>query len=292
MEEGKKNQPPVSHRHDFRGRGGLRLAAEITGDGPPVLLLHGGGQTRGSWKDTATILAGKGYRAIALDARGHGESQWAKEGYRFEYFADDLLEILKDIDGRPALVGASLGGLTSILAIGESTQPIASALVLVDIAPTLNRRGMKEIATFMRANPDGFASVEEAADSVSRYMTDRPRPRDISGLRRNLRERDGRFYWHWDPAFMTPQGENNQFDTGSLEERMKRAARHVAVPTLLVRGMRSHIVSEQEVEDLQSTIPHCEIAEVAKAGHMVAGDANTGFADALIPWLTRNYPPA
>lgn len=277
--------------HIFNGRNGLSLAADVLGDGPPVLLLHGGGQTRASWKGTAGMLAERGYKAIALDARGHGDSEWAKEGYRFRYFADDLIEILDQVEGKPALVGASLGGLTSLLAVGTSDKPLASAIVLVDIAPTMNREGTKEIGTFMRANPDGFASVEEAADAVSRYMTDRPRPRDVSGLRRNLRERNGRLYWHWDPAFMQPQGKDGKFDPEEFERQFLNAAKNITIPTLMVRGGRSRIVSEKEVDRLLETIPHCEIAEVKQAGHMVAGDANTSFGDALIPFLERVYPP-
>lgn len=235
------------------------------------------------------MLADHGYQAIAYDARGHGESAWAKDGYLFSYFADDLREIIREIGGAPALVGASLGGLTSLLAVGNRPEHIASALVLVDITPTLNPSGMEEVGRFMKAYPEGFASVEEAADAVSRYMTDRPRPRDISGLRRNLRERDGRLYWHWDPAFMNPVG--GLLPRDEFEAQFVKAARRVTIPTLLVRGGHSHIVSDQEVEILKETIPHSEITEVAKAGHMVAGDANTSFGAALMPWLLRVYPP-
>ena len=274
----------------YSGLGGARIAADSIGEGPPVLLLHGGGQTRGSWRRAAQTLATRGYRAIALDARGHGDSDWAKDGYSFDIFTGDLGAVIDQVGGRPALVGASLGGLTALMALGDAQAPIASALVLVDITTRMEPKGVKEIHAFMSANPDGFASVEEAADAVARYMTDRPRPDNVSGLRRNLRERaDGRLYWHWDPDFITGGGLDRP-DPNSLMEAFEAAARRIAVPTLLVRGEHSNIVSDAGVERLRELIPAAEIAEVQGAGHMVAGDANTPFADAMIGFLERVYP--
>ncbi|WP_157215138.1 alpha/beta fold hydrolase [Flavisphingomonas formosensis] len=274
----------------YEGKDGARLAADSIGAGPPVLLLHGGGQTRGSWRRAAQALAARGYHAVALDARGHGDSDWATDGYGFDVFAGDLRAVIDQVGGRPALVGASLGGLTALMALGMAERPIASALVLVDITTRIEPRGVEAIHAFMTANPDGFASVEEAADAVARYMTDRPRPANIAGLRRNLRERaDGRLHWHWDPDFLTGGGRERP-DPNSMMESFEAAARRVSIPTLLVRGEHSNIVSDAGVGRLRELIPAAEIAEVRGAGHMVAGDANTPFADAMIGFLERVYP--
>ena len=140
----------------------------------------------------------------------------------------------------------------------------------------------------MNANPDGFETVEEAADAVARYMPNRPRPKDASGLRRNLRERNGRLFWHWDPALMRREAAPGDYDAWA--ERLEAAVSRITQPTLLVRGERSEIVSDKGVERLVSLIPHCEVAQVKGAGHMVAGDANTPFAEALRDFLTRVYP--
>jgi len=274
----------------FEGKDGARIAADSIGAGPPVLLLHGGGQTRGSWRRAAEALAVRGYHAIALDARGHGDSDWATDGYGFDVFTGDLRAVIDQVGGRPALVGASLGGLTALMTLGAADRPIASALVLVDITTRIEPAGVAAIHAFMTANPDGFATVEEAADAVARYMTDRPRPANISGLRRNLREReDGRLYWHWDPDFITGGGRERP-DPDAMTATFEAAARRIDVPTLLVRGARSNIVSDAGVERLRALIPQAEIAEVEGAGHMVAGDANTPFADAMIGFLERVYP--
>jgi non-heme chloroperoxidase len=270
--------------HHFTGSDGARLAADIVGIGRPVLLLHGGGQTRGSWRRTASQLAGEGYQAITIDARGHGESDWATQGYSMGLLVDDLRCVVREIGGAPALIGASLGGLTSLAAIGSDEPTPASVLVLVDIANRTKSDGRDAILRFMTANPDGFATVEQAADAVSRYLTHRPRPSNVAGLRRNLRERDGRLFWHWDPAFMS--GDEQSWPPVDMDA----AARRVAVPTLLVRGEHSELVDEESIVHMRGLIPQLEVAEVAGAGHMVAGDANSQFAAEIRSFLHRAYP--
>jgi pimeloyl-ACP methyl ester carboxylesterase len=254
-----------------------------------VLLLHGGGQTRRSWWRTAQALAAGGYQAVTLDARGHGDSDWSGEGYSIRIFSDDLREVVRQFEA-PALIGASLGGLTALHLLGsnEPEAPRASALVLVDIATKTRQEGKDAIRDFMLSSPDGFATVEEAADAVSRYNPSRPRPSNVEGLRRNLRERNGRLHWHWDPGFMIPAGEggNQQW----APEDMDAAARRVQVPTLLVRGANSDVVDQQSIDHIREQIPHVEVVEVPGAGHMVAGDANSPFGQATIAFLRRVYP--
>lgn len=274
-------------RTEFKGHEGATLVADRVGQGRPVILLHGAGQTRGSWHRTALALADRGRQAITLDTRGHGESDWATGDYNFEIFIGDLRAVIDTLDEPPALIGASMGGLTALLAIGEADRPVASALVLVDIATRINRSGSRAMREFMRANPNGFESVEAAADAVSHYLPHRPRPSNITGLRRNLRERpNGRFYWHWDPKLFA----NADGDPGGITERLEAAARKVTVATMLVRGGRSEMVDEAALQRFRELIPDASIAEVRDAGHMVAGDSNTQFADAVIAFLDRVYP--
>ena len=193
---------------DFLGRDGNRLVADAAGDpaDPPVVLLHGGGQTRHSWGTTLGAVASKGWRAYAVDLRGHGESAWATDGdYTLDAFAGDVLAISHALDQPPALVGASLGGIASLAAIGEHTdEEVARALVLVDVAPRMEEQGRMRIGLFMAEHMnDGFASLDEVADAIQAYNPHRPRPSDLGGLQKNLRRGDdGRWYWHWDPAFI------------------------------------------------------------------------------------------
>jgi non-heme chloroperoxidase len=277
--------PIVQQAVQFEGAGGVTLAADVAGPpgGAPVVLLHGGGQTRSSWKGAAGALAGRGYRAISLDLRGHGDSDWPGDGdYQLDRFVDDLAAILPGLDAPAVLVGASLGGLASLLAVGERRLP-AAALVLVDVTPRIEPTGVGKIRAFMTGNPNGFASIDEAADAVAAYLPHRPRPRDASGLRKNLRLReDGRLYWHWDPRFMSEVR-----TAGFNGERLEAAARALVVPTLLIRGGRSEIVTPAGARAFLDLTPHAEFVDVTDADHMVAGDANDVFNAAVIDFIER-----
>lgn len=269
---------------------GVTLVADVAGpvDGAPVLFLHGGGQTRASWGRAVIAVAARGYRGVSLDLRGHGESGWAANGdYDLDHFADDLDKVTATL-GRPAvLVGASLGGLTSLLAIGSRGLP-AAGLVLVDVAPRLEPAGADKIGAFMRSAPNGFASLDEAADAVAAYLPHRPRPKDVSGLKKNLRERGGRLHWHWDPAFIA----NGRGPGSTLNrERLDRAAAALTIPTLLIRGGLSEVISPDSVREFLALAPHAEFVDVTGADHMVAGDANDAFNAAVLDFVGRHSPP-
>jgi pimeloyl-ACP methyl ester carboxylesterase len=259
------------------------------GDRGPVLMLHGGGQTRHTWDRSARSLAAVGWDIVTLDARGHGESAWAPDG---DYSVDALVEDLLLVCGQlrewsstlPVIIGASMGGMTVLVAEGERGK-VARALVLVDIVPRIELEGVEKIGAFMGAAPSGFASLEEVADAVAAYQPHRKRPRNIEGLRRNVRlAEDGRLYWHWDPAFQS-LGDEAVVDHDGHHSRLADAARRIGVPTLLVRGMLSDIVSEAGAAELLELMPHATAIDVVGAGHMVAGDDNAIFVDHTTAFL-------
>jgi len=265
---------------------GVQLTGErwVGGDrGAVVMLLHGGGQTRHSWKRTAERLASGGRTAVALDARGHGDSEWHPAGdYSLDGFAGDLVAYVSTLTRPPVLVGASLGGITALVAAGERPG-LASALVLVDVVVRVEPAGVARIRDFMAARSDGFSSLEEVADAIAAYNPLRPRPPRLDGLRKNVRQRaDGRWYWHWDPAFMRIDDEpQRRIDP----ERLRVAASHLTVPTLIVRGAQSDIVSDEGLANMLALVPHAQSVDVASAGHMVAGDDNDIFASRLEAFL-------
>jgi len=266
--------------------GGLRLVGDRWGDPPgrgTVLLLHGGGQTRHSWGRTAERLSAAGYVAVTLDARGHGDSGWDPGGdYSADAFVGDLLEVVATLAEPPALVGASLGGSTALLAAGEHPG-LARALVLVDVVIAVEPVGVGRIRAFMTGHFDGFASLEDVADAIAAYNPHRPRPRSLDGLRKNVRRgADGRWHWHWDPAFMRNTDEPQRH---VAVQRLRAAAAAIRIPTLLVRGARSDVVSAAGLVDMQSLIPRARAIEVSRAGHMVAGDDNDVFAQQLEGFL-------
>ncbi len=279
----------------------LTLAADVHGplEGAPVVLFHGGGQTRHSWHHTSQVLAARGRRVHNVDLRGHGDSDWDPDGdYGLDRFAADARKVTAHVrdeaDGRlPALIGASLGGITSLAAIGETDADVANALVLVDVAPRIERDGADRIGSFMSQHmASGFADLDEVADSIAAYNPHRPRPTNLEGLKKNLRLReDGRWYWHWDPAFITGR-RSSPDETRSITDpdRLTAAALAIAarrLPTLLVRGRQSDLLSEAGARHYLDLVAHAEFVDVAGAGHMVAGDRNDLFNDAVVEFLER-----
>jgi pimeloyl-ACP methyl ester carboxylesterase len=288
----------------FTGAAGNRLVADMFGDaGPSVLLLHGGGQTRHSWRETAERLARSGSTAYALDQRGHGDSEWIDDGsYAFADYADDARAVADALAARsgkrPIVIGASLGGIAALLAEGKAAKAgrdvLFSALVLVDITPRVDLNGVAKIQGFMRAHAaEGFGSISEAADAVAAYLPHRPRPRSYDGLRKNLRlDPDGRWRWHWDPKFLDgPRPVDSA--RGMTEADLVAAARCVRAPALLVRGTSSELVSPDHVREFLELVPHAEYMDVAGARHMVAGDRNDRFSAAILSFLGKldgNHP--
>ena len=269
---------------------GLRLVGQLdgAGTGPLVVLLHGGGQTRHAWTETAARLAGEGFEVARYDARGHGDSDWApNRDYRMATHAHDLIGVLGAL-GRPAaLVGASMGGVAALIATAAATAMVR-ALVLVDIVPRFAASGVERIRTFMTAHTDGFATLEEAAAAVRAYNPHRPPPKNPQGLLRSLRERDGRLHWHWDPAVIGAPPDETLADM--LSEQL--AALPPSLPLLLVAGAQSDVVDLEAIATFRRQAPQAETIAVDRAGHMVAGDRNDAFGDAISGFLARSAPGA
>lgn len=267
------------------GAEGVPLAADLFGDtGPWVILLHGGGQTRHSWKRSAEAIAAGGFRVLAYDARGHGDSGWSPTGdYSLAQLEEDLAAIAKQLEGPLGLVGASMGGLTALRAAGTFLAERVAALVLVDIAVSPTQAGSARILEFMEANPDGFSDIDEVVAALTRYNPLRPPSSDKRGLERNLRKgADGRLRWHWDPALMET---GPRLGRGDFTERLNAAAPGIAAPTLLVHGAASDVIDADGLAEMRRLIPHIRFSEVPAASHMVAGDRNDRFMADVLPFL-------
>jgi pimeloyl-ACP methyl ester carboxylesterase len=286
---GKRLQSVPEPMHEWDGHRGVTIAGDSWGDpdGPLVILLHGAGQTRHAWKDTGQRLGASGYYVIIYDARGHGDSDWAEDGlYSLDSRVEDLIAVTKSIGkSKPALIGASMGGVTSLVAVGEHHLD-ASALVLIDIAPRVEREGVAKIKEFMDQKPEGFDSLEEVAEAIANYQPHRKRPRLLDGLAKNVRlGEDGKFRWHWDP--MTRKF---RLDPQERLIRLEACARSLTLPTLLVRGGQSDVLSEEGAQDFLRLCPHSEYVNITGAAHMVAGDRNDIFATSVIDFLSRSVP--
>lgn len=268
---------------------GVALAVERRGPAtaPPIVFAHGFGQTRGAWTAAADALAGDGFHTVTFDARGHGRSGWRADGdYHIGQFVDDLHAVAADLPSPPVLVGASMGGLLGLTVEGERA-PCFRALVLVDITPRWEAAGVARILAFMQAHPHGFADADEAAAAIAAYLPQRgPRaPERLAGLL--VPRADGRLHWHWDPRLLGPiavEGERHQ-------PRLLAAAARIRVPTLLVSGGASDVVSNETIAEFRRLVPHARHVTVPRATHMVAGDDHRQFTRHIRDFLrTLPYP--
>ena len=285
----------------FRGVGGLTLiadewnrgaesasgaAAAATSDParPSILFLHGGGQNRYSWKNTSQILADEGLHVVALDSRGHGDSDRAPDAnYTVDALCADTLLVLEQIGRSTILIGASMGGMTALPVAYQAGPEKVTKLVLVDVVPRYEKDGSARIREFMSSGLNGFESLEEAADAVAAYLPHRTKPRSSAGLKKNLRYRDGRWHWHWDPAFLTAPMD----DPFVRVEKLEQAAINLTIPILLIRGRLSDVVSEEGVKDFLDKVPNAEFVELSDAGHTAAGDDNDAFSEVVVQFVNR-----
>jgi pimeloyl-ACP methyl ester carboxylesterase len=277
----------------FEGFEGIHLVADIWGDAGawPVLLMHGGGQTRHAWGGAAQTLADHGWRAVSLDLRGHGDSEWALNGdYSFTAFANDAIAVADQLGRPPVLVGASLGGVAAIIAEGGTDRVVSSALVIVDITHRSNPEGIQRIKDFMNSGLGGFATLEDAADAIAAYTPNRPKRVNPAGLMKVLRQRrDGRWYWHWDPKFIA-RG-RTEVPPDAFQGQFEAALGGIHVPTLLVRGKLSDVVTDEGSQAFLDKVPGAKLADVGGAAHMVAGDQNDAFATAVVDFLEDDVRP-
>lgn len=277
---------------------GVTLTAdEWPADGPVVVLAHGGGQTRHSWGQTAEALAAEGFHVLAIDQRGHGDSDWAPSGdYHNEQYGDDAIAVAKWCGQAVIWVGASLGGLAGILATA-SAPSLFSKLILVDITARPATGGVDRVLAFMaETSKVGFATLEDAAQAVAAYQPHRSRAPSTRGLAKNLRKgEDGRWHWHWDPAFLDPRRSAATSSTRAAQDgfsSIETAAKKLTLPTLLIRGRLSDLVTDAEVDEFLSLVPHAEYVNVNDAAHMVAGDVNDVFTTAVVEFVEADPEPS
>jgi len=277
----------------IKGYGGVILSADLleNTNAPAAIMLHGGGQTRHSWRTAAEAIAENSFEVINVDLRGHGESEWCEQGnYTLTALKHDLFCVMQELGKPAALIGFSMGGIIALLTASDpKINALCSAVVVVDIGLRPEKKGVDRILEFMHGNPTGFASLEEAAESIAAYQPAQKRPVSVEGLQKNLRlKENGRYYWHWDPRFVARPGDSSKMD--EYYSTITRSAANITVPCLMVRGARSDIVSDETVEEFQEFIPHAEYVNVSGASHSVAAERNTAFTQAVLVFLSKNVP--
>jgi pimeloyl-ACP methyl ester carboxylesterase len=228
---------------------------------------------------------------VSIDLRGHGDSGWAANGdYSFSTYAADCTAVADALGRLPVLVGASLGGVAALLAEGLSDRPVSSGLVIVDITTRTNPEGIQRIRDFMASGLEGFASLDDAAEAIAAYTPQRRRGTNPAGLMKVLRQRDdGRWYWHWDPKFLDHG--RREVPSPEFQALFEESLHGIRVPALLVRGVLSDVVTDEGVAEFLAKVRGSRLADVGGAAHMVAGDQNDAFTDAVVDFLDRDIRP-
>ena len=252
-------------------------------DRPTILLLHGFAQTAHSWDFVALSLC-PDYRVIALDQRGHGDSQWASDGdYSLEAYVADLEAVTSALDLRDlVLVGLSMGGRNSLAFAARHPERLR-ALVLVDSAPEMQRPGTQRIRRFVQAE-DELDSVEDFVRRAHSYNPLRPIEQIRGSIVHNLRQLpNGKWTWKYDKALRSPGGRFRA--TPEAVAALWRAVETVSCPALMVRGAESNVVSQETAERVAALLPRGRLAVVEKAGHLVPGDNPAAFIRVLSDFL-------
>jgi pimeloyl-ACP methyl ester carboxylesterase len=248
------------------------VSALVWGEGPPaVVFLHGGAQNAHTWDSTIISL---GHDAVAFDLPGHGHSDWrADHDYLPDANARSLLGPLRSLaPSAGTLVGMSLGGLTALRMV-SSTPGLVERLVLVDITPGVTRQKAKAITDFT-SGPESFASVDEVLERTIAHHPGRSVASLTRGVVHNTRTRsDGRVVWRWDSI--------RSHDAGHDFSPLWADVEALAVPTLLVRGLASAVVDDDDVARMRTSCADLTVIDVADAGHSVQGDAPAVLAGAI-----------
>jgi pimeloyl-ACP methyl ester carboxylesterase len=249
---------------------------------PIILMLHGGSQQAHSW-DFVSLPLSEHYHVLALDQRGHGDSDWAADGdYSIEAHQRDIDGFVETLglDGFH-LIGHSMGGRNSYVWASRHPGKLKS-LVIVDTGPEAQPRGRNRIQSF-RELPDELDTFEEFASRVQEY-TGRSREQTLGALKYSIRQRsDGKWTWKYDKLLRTPGQRAPQW----APERLWEAVARITCPTLVVRGGDSDIFAEETMRKMQEVIPDCAIVTVPRAGHLVAGDNPADFLVAVHELLRR-----
>ena len=266
-----------------------KLACDVcgSGEGPTIILLHGGGQSRSSWRIAAQTFGKANFKACSLDLRGHGDSDWDARGdYCIDRFVADLISVIEALGSPAILMGASFGGHVSLITAARHPS-LVKALVLCDVTPWIEGRETRAMRAMMSVAAAGFTSLKDAGnhiDEVRGYPSDR----DASRLRKHMRQgADGRFYWRWDPRFFQGQDAQN----GGLADLLTAAAEGLATPTLLIRAELSKIVTPEQVLKFRQVVPHARTAEVGGAVHTVSPNDNIKYASIALDFLTKLPSP-
>ena len=247
----------------------------------PMLLLHGGSQSAHSW-DEFSRVSRHDYRVVALDQRGHGDSDWSKSGtYTARAQVQDITRFVNLLGLKKfVLIGLSMGGRNSFMYAAMHPEKV-DRLVIVDVGPEIMKKGGRAIQRFQRS-ADILPTVEAFVERAHKFNPRRPIEQLRERLSWNLRQLpDGRWTWKYDRRFRSRRRR------GAYQEDLWPYVRRIKAPTLIVRGSESDILAPAAAKRLQKAIPGSILTVVQGAGHTVPGDDPPAFAAVVRDFLDR-----
>ncbi|MDP7628844.1 MAG: alpha/beta hydrolase [SAR202 cluster bacterium] len=253
---------------------------------PLILMLHGFAQQAHSWDFVALAFADR-FRIIALDQRGHGDSDWASDGdYTPETQQIDIAAIVQELSlDEFVLMGLSMGGRNSFTYAANNPEKV-KALIIVDAGPENVRAGTQNIRRFVEQD-DELDSIDAFVDRVVSYNPRRD-PIQIRGsIVNNLRELpNGKWTWKYDKILRSP-GRMGRAQDPDMTKRLWGYVENLNCPTLVVRGDRSDIIATDTADEMQKRIPNGKLAIIENAGHLVMGDNPSGFEKAVTKFISN-----
>jgi pimeloyl-ACP methyl ester carboxylesterase len=262
---------------------GLRLQTLEWGDpaAPPVLVLHGGNQTSHSWDLVSLVLAPR-YHVVAIDQRGHGDSEWPRDGeISTEAMADDAFQVIQTLGlVNPLVMGHSMGGQNTLRLLLEHPG-VARRAVIVDIGPEVSREGTAVIQAFIRDTRE-FDTVEEYIERVATYDVFRTREHITRTAKYNiLRRPDGKLVSKHDLR-------RRATETATVRESARvtlAEVKAIALPVLVVRGGQSNVLAPEAAARFVQALPQGRLVTVPNCGHNVHSQNTPGFLDVVVPFL-------
>lgn len=272
----------------FDGFGGVQVCAQTFGsqDSPSVVFLHSGGQSKEFWYASAQAIADAGRFAICIDLRGHGESGHAADGrYDLDAHISDLRAILASLPSRSLVVGAGLGAIIALAAVGESAPHLVSGLALVDINIWFEEAALSRLHQALLDRTTGADAPDQIAQAVAAAHPGEPAPAVTERLLASFeKQEDGRLEWRGDPRALEGS------DLLAQQDRLTAAAGRIVAPVVLLRGSLNDTISNENLQRLQATIPGSELVEIEGAGHFLAADREDLFNAVLLDFLERHAP--
>lgn len=249
---------------------------------PPMLLAHGLRGHAHSWDDVAAAFCAD-YHVLALDQRGRGDSDWAKDGdYTTAAYVADLAGFVQALNlDHFILVGHSMGGRNAMAFAGRYPEKVAK-LVIVDVGPTLDSRGSARIAAEIKSVPeefDDFAAALAYMQAQNRFASDAVMQRRVRYATKELP--NGKVGWKYDRLIR----EQRRNGTAPPAEDLWPALPNITCPSLIVRGAETDLLSRETAEGMLATLPHPALVEIPRAGHMVFEDNPADFIAAVRDFL-------